>query len=398
MGFFEASQLTGTGRLLQQLPQCGKCGLFKNCQSPKMPPTGRGERRILFVGEAPGETEDERNEQLVGKAGQCLRRMLATIKVDLDDCVKSNAVICRPEHNEIDDLFIDCCRPNLINTIAKYKPNVIIMLGMSAVKSLIGVEFGGDINPMQKWTGWRIPSQRFGAWLCPTYHPSYVLREKEDPVLVKITTEHLRAACRLETKPLPYAGLQERLSGALSLYPTPAALREQLVALRGWEGLCAFDYETTSLKPEGPNAEIFCVSFHSKDFSFAGRVDETCFEPLSEILKNPKVLKIGANNRFEDRWTRRILGHPVASWHWDTMLGAHVLDNRSGITSLKFQAYTTFGIGDYNSSIKPFLEGKTPNSRNTIHLAPLNDVLLYNGTDSALEFEIAMLQMEMFNE
>ena len=54
------------------IPQCGACGLYKGCKSPKMEPTGNGKRKVLIVGEAPGNEEDRKGIQLIGKSGKRL--------------------------------------------------------------------------------------------------------------------------------------------------------------------------------------------------------------------------------------------------------------------------------------------------------------------------------------
>ena len=92
-GFFtlsESKQPTAS-----KLAQCGLCGLYKHCLSPKMPPSGDGRKKILVVAEAPGENEDKQNTQLIGRAGQRLKFHLKQLGVDLHrDCWKTNAVIC----------------------------------------------------------------------------------------------------------------------------------------------------------------------------------------------------------------------------------------------------------------------------------------------------------------
>lgn len=396
MGFFQAEKLQGdstAGKRTYSLPQCGRCGLYKKCQSPKMPPSGRGNRKILFVGEAPGEVEDRRNTQLVGPAGVCLRNMLEGI-VDLEDCTKTNAAICRPPSNDMDDLYLDCCRPNLINTIKEHKPNVIILLGMSAVKSAIAPEWGDSIGDLGQWVGWAIPSPTHNAWLCPTYHPSYVLRTNEDRALVRIVREHLKRAVALEFTPVPQTPLQA-LQDTITVCTDPRDTQRRLITLNDREGLLGFDYETPSLKPENPAFDLFSVAFSLNGVeTFSGRLDKGCYPALSAVLKNPKLKKIASNLKFEERWSIAKLGHGVTSWFFDTMLASHILDNRKGITGLKFQTYINFGIGDYSSRIKPFLEGKGKDGGNLIHQAPLRELLIYGGMDALLEYKLAVKQME----
>jgi len=78
-------------------PRCGECKLFQQCNSPKMPPTGKGKKGILIVAEAPGKTEDAQGIQLVGDAGQRLRQHLDMLDIDLDeDCIKTTTANQNP--------------------------------------------------------------------------------------------------------------------------------------------------------------------------------------------------------------------------------------------------------------------------------------------------------------
>ncbi len=109
------------------------------------------------------------------------------------------------------------------------------------------------------------------------------------------------------------------------------------------EGLAAFDYETTGLKPHARGHRIKCASVaFSPDVVYAfmmpGKKKDR--EPLIRFLRNRHIKKIASNIKFEEQWSNVRLGTEVKGWHWDTMLNAHVFDNRPGhITSIKFQAY-----------------------------------------------------------
>lgn len=358
---------------------------------------GRGKRKILFVGEMPGKNEDLEGSQFVGDAGKLLRKILKSIDVDLDDCWKTNAVICHEESNTTDDKSIDYCRPNLTNTIAELKPEVIILLGASAVKSLIGLEWGSDIGPISKWVGWTIPSPTFGCWLCPTYHPSFVLRSNEDPALVKIVTEHLREAVGLAgTKPdiLTVDQLRGKVE-AITDSPI-AALR--IGSLGYKEGVLAFDYETRSLKPETEGGEIVSCSFclNGTDI-FAFDVIPELLPLISRVLLRSKLKKVGSNIKFETRWTLAKLGHSVAGWLHDTMLASHWLDNRGGISSIKFQAYVHLGIPDYGDLVAPYLKGDKNGLNRIMELHPV-ERLTYCGMDSLLEYMIYERQAKIVED
>lgn len=392
MGFFESSKWKSKPKSLT-LPQCGKCKLAKKCFSPKMLPTGKGLKKILFVAEAPGEQEDRQGEQLIGDAGRILRKTLNEIKQELDDCWKTNAIICRPSKNKIEDLYIEACRPNLLSTIKQFNPKVIILLGSSAVKSLISIEWKKDIGPIRRWTGWNIPSQEYNAWICPTFHPSYILRMEEDITLKKIFKQHLNRAFTLEHKNVPKTPLED-LKKEIEIFTSPIKAKPRLRDLNNKKGILAFDYETTGIKPDHKDHRIISCSFclNGKD-TFACMIDESCHIILSKILKNPNLKKVGSNIKFEERWTRRKLGHPVENWYWDTMLTSHILDNRPQICSIKFQTYVHLGIPNYDESINHYLS--SGNSEfNKIDQSDPKELLIYNGLDSLFEYKIMEIQRE----
>jgi uracil-DNA glycosylase family 4 len=391
MGLFGTTAARGDSTKLVTLPQCGLCGLYKGCHTPKMQPTGRGAHKVLFVGEAPGASDDLEGAQFVDKAGQCLRRM---VPVDVDLCWKTNATICRSVDDDVKDLYIDCCRPNIQNTINILKPNVIVLLGMPAIKAVIGPEWGGDLGELTKWVGWAIPSPRYNAWLCPTYPPSHVLRANEDPALVLHTAEHLRRAVALEkVRPAPVS--LEALKRKVEIIEDPRLMRLRLKDLATKSGRLVVDYETTGAKPESPAQRIYSASFclNGTD-TFSGLIDELCHGPLRRVLTAPALAKEGQNVKFEQRWSIVKLGVEITPVTWDTMLSAHIADNREGITGLKFMSYINYGVADYSTHTEEFLRAKTSNSLNKIHLMPPRELLLYGGLDALLEYMLGTLQME----
>lgn len=406
MTFFAPSSFAGKGKPIS-LPQCGACGLYRGCKSPKMPFTGSDNLNILIVGEAPGETEDEQGRQFIGKAGQCLRQLCDEAGFDINDCWLTNSIICRPPGNKLDDLQIGYCRPNLLNTIALLKPKVIILLGGSAVESLIGSEWDGDIGPMARWAGWTIPSQKYGCWVCPTYHPSFIERSNRDPLLWRTVREHLAKAYKLAKAPgnAPCCHLDE-LKAKVDVVTNPRQAKAWLKALARQEGILAFDYETTGLKPERPEQRIVSASFcfpgrGIENNTFACMITPEIYPYLSAVLQNTKLIKVASNLKFEERWTRQKLGHGVAGWYWDTMLAAHYLDNRPGITSVKFQAYVHFGIAGYGHWVDEEIEAKAfevrdmgSNAMNRMDEAHPEDLLMYNGIDSFVEYMVMEKQKE----
>jgi uracil-DNA glycosylase family 4 len=365
-----------------------------------MSATGKGKKNILVVAEAPGKDEDWHNTQLVGKAGKLLRRFLKTLDVNLDtDCIKTNAVICRPRDNKKpEDHMIAACRPNLMKTIREYEPNVIFLLGEVACKALLSEIWKDEVGQISRWGGYCIPCRDPNAWIVPTFHPSYVLRMGDDKILNRMFSNHLKLGVD-KAKSKPWRQIPDyKKRVEIVTRPSKAAkiLREMLGDLLESGRAMSVDYETNSLKPEGDGTEIVscavsCAGKRTISYPWQGEA----IDATSQLLQSP-FPKIAANIKFEDRWTRSKLGHKVRNWYWDTMLAAHVLDNRPEITGLSFQAFILMGQENYDSHIKPFLKAKKGSQFNRIHDLELSDLLLYGGLDSYLEYWIAMKQMKLY--
>ena len=388
-GFFAAIQPSQTPTSI--IPRCGACGLYKRCQSPRMPYTGKGRKGILIVAEAPGKNEDLKGIQLIGKAGQHLRKSLRKFKVDLDaDCWKTNALICHPGGEKPEDKRVLACRPNLLKTLDELKPRTIILLGAHAVKSLIGKLWREDVGAIGRWVGWQIPSQELGAWVCPTYHPSYLLRQN-DPALQFHFDKHLKAAVELEGRPPKGTDYRKQVKVIQSPEIAAGLLWDYLKK----EGLIAFDYETNGLKPEPSWSEIVsCSVCWEGEETISFPWEGIAVRAMGELLRSSKVGKIAQNMKFEQRWTQAKLGHGVRNWKWDTMIAAHVLDNRPGVTGLKFQAFARLGVGSYDDHIGPYLKSKGEGQPNRVREIPLRELLLYGGIDSAVTWDLAQLQMK----
>jgi hypothetical protein len=122
-------------------------------------------------------------------------------------------------------------------------------------------------------------------------------------------------------------------------------------------------------------------------------------QPFVDLLANPKIGKIAQNMKFEEAWSVVRLHQPVQNWEHDPMQASHIMDNRAGITGLKFQVYVQFGVPDYSSEIEPYLDAdKTnANSFNTVlKLIELpggkEKLMKYCAYDSIYEYRLSKLQ------
>lgn len=380
---------------------CDYCELYKDCRSPRMEPTGLGKRGILVIAEAPGNIEDEQGAQLVGRAGQLLRDSLWDMGIHLDrDCWKTNSVQCRPmdargSNRTPTSKEIGHCRSRVWGDIERLKPKVIILLGNVALESFLGGRWKKDMGGITRWRGWTIPDRDVKAWVCPTFHPSFVMRSEGEPVVRLVFEQDLQQAVDYAETPFPDYG--DEIS-QIKILPTP---RETELYLKSLNKECpdfmAFDFETSGLKPYREGHFIRTCAISTRRGTTAFSVYDNIKPALKELLENPKIGKSAHNLKFEDLWGAECLDALTESWAWCSQTVAHILDGRGKISSLKFQAYVRFGIIDYDSDIAHFLKSpndKDSNAFNRIAEAPLDKLLTYNGVDALLGGRLTSLQMK----
>lgn len=391
-GFFAGSTLATVKAPTSILPKCGACAAYKTCVTPKMPFTGEGRKGILIVGEFPTISDDKDGRHFTSDSGRYLRDELEELGVDMEeDCWLTNAVICKPSAHSVSKM-VEWCRPNLLATVKELQPVVIILLGGAAVQSYISEVWKDSPGPIGKWVGWQIPCQKPNVWICPTYHPTFILREKVSPVLRMQFKKHLEQAVSHTSPPWDVLPEWEKQIDII-MDPTEAA--RILRKMREKGGTHAIDYENTALKPEYPGAEIVCASVShrgQKTISYPWHGD--AITATGELLHADNCNFIAANLKHEDRWTRAAFGKGVRHWLFDTMLGAHVLDNRRGICGLKFQAFVRLGAEAYDEHIKQFLQTFGDRKINRVKdEVDLRQLLTYCGTDTLLEYFLAEVQM-----
>jgi uracil-DNA glycosylase len=135
---------------------------------------GNANADLMFVGEAPGATEDQQGLPFVGRAGQLLNQMLEEIGLARSDVFITNVICCRPPGNR-DPLpeEIDACKPYLYKKIQLIEPKVICTLGNFATKLLTGNPTGITKvhgRPQEREVGGR------AVQLFPLFHPAAALR------------------------------------------------------------------------------------------------------------------------------------------------------------------------------------------------------------------------------
>jgi len=394
-GFFTKKQTESKTRPDGKVHSCFSCGLLTLCKSPKMSPTGNFKLGILNIGEAPDTTDDRLGLPFRSKAGRYLQKMYRQVGIDLEeDCLNVNAIKCSPQTKEgknrkPTNYEIDCCRKYVLEVIEKYNPKVIVLFGASPLYSVLKGHYSKDLGDIHKWQGWTIPDQKYKAWLLPVYAPDFILHQEsqESEVVWLQSLKQVKIKAREE----------------FPIYEEPKIeIIEDLSVLETIKSSeIAFDYETTGLKPHAPEHRIVCAAVaHSENHAYVFRMPRKKSErtPFINLLQDPVIKKMAHNMKFEDHWTNVKLKTEITNWYWDSMLVAHVLDNRPGITGLKFQTYINFGIADYDSEISPYLksEGNNDNAVNNIFKAIENGyeekLLKYCALDAIYQYRLYKYQ------
>lgn len=177
------SQSTETfEKIHAEIGNCTRCPLHQE-RTHVVHTEGNRKARLMFVGEAPGADEDIQSRPFVGRAGQLLTKIIEAIGLKREEVLIGNVNRCRPPGNRAPTTDeASMCKPFLLREIAVVQPEVIVVLGNTAMKNLLDTREG-----ITKLRG------RFreyeGIKVMPTFHPAYLLR---DPSKKRETWEDLK--------------------------------------------------------------------------------------------------------------------------------------------------------------------------------------------------------------
>ena len=150
---------------------CEKCRLCKTATNP-VPGEGNPKAELVFVGEAPGETEDQTGRPFVGRAGRLLETLLAKIGYKREDVWIGNIIKHRPPQNRdpLPDEIL-ACKPYLTEQLKILSPKIIVTLGRFALSY-----FYSD-GKISRDRGNLLQTGNFNVF--PVYHPAAALRSPQ---------------------------------------------------------------------------------------------------------------------------------------------------------------------------------------------------------------------------
>ena len=185
-----------SGTKLQKLQKLkNKIHNIKNCELKKSATNlvfGDGDinAKIMIIGEGPGAQEDAAGIPFVGRAGKLLDKMLNAIQLDRSKVYISNVVNYRPpENRRPTEIEIKRYLPYLKNHIEIINPKILVLLGSTALNTLIGNEIVIS-KARGKWIQKEIG--KIKPWIIASFHPAFLMRQPEQKKLAWIDLKMIR--------------------------------------------------------------------------------------------------------------------------------------------------------------------------------------------------------------
>src|SRR5574344_2227913 len=130
----------------------------------------------MFIGEGPGADEDAKGEPFVGKAGQLMDKAFMGLGINRDDVYIANIVKCRPPSNRVPEKDeVQACLNYLRNQVILVKPKIVVLLGSTALKNILGEEYK-ITTARGKWV------EKKEILYMPTWHPAALLRDEDKKI------------------------------------------------------------------------------------------------------------------------------------------------------------------------------------------------------------------------
>lgn len=404
MGFFdsykkEEIQLTHT-------TSCSTCRLFKSCSHPSIPKSGNGTNGIVVILPPVSREEDLMGVSGTGSMYDWLRDQFREVDINFDDCTLINSVACY--HSDVKGKHFDACSARWKRVLREVKPRLVISLGTENLPVILGDLWTRNIGDTVKWSGFQIPWREYNCWLACTFSPKEILYQesfyknerwkKAISAFDKAKAVENNGNYRIYTREFRRDIRDAYLKSFEDIPKDPAKvspvtyttdnnaiiawLKDATTAIRSnnYKWLCC-DLETTGLKPYNNGHKIYSMAlmYNEAIGSLAFLVNDTILPYLQELFSSkPRIL--GANWKFDYNWLRLKANIDASNLVHDVCIASHLLWQKDGITSLKFNTLCKFGIS-YEDTVHSYLVSEGTNGINNIEKAPVDDLLYYNALD-----------------
>ena len=405
MSFFSQGELQKTAKVELDIgilqPACGKCQLYKDCRTKKMDVSGKGEKKILILGDWPSEKDDMNAIHFSGDSGKYLIDLLKKQGISLrKDCWSLNAIRCPLPRGKKPTNYANHCAPSIHKIIYEKKPEHILVLGDAGLVSLYGDDFSNRATI--RWRDHFVNDEKFKSIIYATFHPRQITQDKFNNTLKATFERDIKTFCHnLNKKKFKEVPTYEDQVSVLTSFDKVIKFLKMLLRRKP---TVFFDYEATGLKPFRVGHKIACIGIatslnQNKAYAFPYEFnDHWTRAELKEIRKlwrkvllHEEIKKVAHNMKFEDIWSTIMFKARPRNFMWCTMNGSHILDNRRQYVGLKFQTFLHFGVRPYDKHIQPFLRAKT-GEFNEVMKAPFKDLHVYCGLDCLYGLKLLDIQ------
>lgn len=426
-GFLTIEQDKPTPKV-KQIPRasgCETCSAYRYCKTPKMVPVGEGNKKILLVMGSVTNSEDSTGNTFNNSEYQYLFSILEKYGITQEDVWITHAVQCYQSEfagktPSASPQAIAGCHQRLMATIQKYQPERVFVFGATAMRVLYHDVHTGRFNftKFDKFPGYQISDQKLQTVVIPVFDPfdaiaelkrrkSNIKKYKPEATFHKhlwqdVYLKETDNFCLLDrfinnqiVEGLKASAFKPFDVGDVIVLDADQKIIDFLRYVMTLDSI-AFDIETTGLKPYADGHEIVTWGFSDGQsmWAFTHPTNQRILRMLAQVMVSD-VKKYGWNIQYEHVWIKHFLGVEIQNWYFDGMIGTHILDNRSGITSLKFQTFVRFGVAGYDAEIDEFLKSSGGvNEKNNIKLAPIDRLLLYNGMDAKYTYLLGEQMMK----
>ena len=161
--------------LEKSIINCKECKLCQN-RTNIVFGNGNKEADLMFIGEGPGADEDKQGLPFVGKAGKLMNEAFKGLGIKREETYIANIVKCRPPQNRVPEQDeVQTCLNYLRNQVILVRPKIIVLLGSTALKNVLGKEYA-ITSARGKWI------EKKGIKYMPTWHPAALLRDENKKI------------------------------------------------------------------------------------------------------------------------------------------------------------------------------------------------------------------------
>lgn len=434
MGFFDSVDTELTN-------QCSSCTGRTACKHPCLD-NYKGTNDILLLFGAPTKFEDETGIPFQDNIMDWYKEKFDAIGIDFNACSKAHITGCYAKDNKALTKYQKKCDNRVVDFIKEVKPKLIIAFGSDTLNLTVAKDYTRDVSNSVRWRGFLMPYRAYGfpTWLMTTFDFSEVclqdcftniIKNKEAKEHKLITTpKEIEDAVSFHSSykiahRLFLTDIRKAVIGYKKPIPEDPANSVPIHVLKDKKevvhylketynylkanpnAILTLDTETNSLKCYDSNKRIYCMAMYADPslgcFGFPlhlcymntefNRYDPNIPEADPDIVAelkhiaelNPRIC--GCNYKYDLVWLSVKLGVKLERCVWDTMVVAHLLDPRDGITSLKFCAYTYFGsvweteAHEYLKSSEEDKDEYGTNAVNNIFAAHYYTICKYNCID-----------------